>query len=41
MSLTIPYNECHSNLTEQQNKAALEKVAAIIKINQQRSVKNA
>ena len=38
MSLIIPYNECHSNLTPEQNKAALEKVAAIIKINQLRSI---
>ena len=38
MSLLIPYNECHSNLTPEQNKAALEKVAEIIKINQLRSV---
>jgi len=38
MSIVIPYNECHSNLTEAENKAALEKVAAIIKINQLRSV---
>lgn len=38
MSVVLPYNELHTQLTPEQNKAALEKVAAIIKNNQIRSI---
>lgn len=38
MSVVLPYNELHTQLTPEQNQAALEKVAAIIKQNQLRSI---
>lgn len=38
MSVVLPYNELHSNLTPEQNAAALEKVAQIIKQQQLRSI---
>lgn len=38
MSVVLPYNELHTQLTPEQNQAALEKVAVIIKNNQSRSI---
>lgn len=38
MSVALPYNDLHTQLTPEQNKAALEKVAEIIKQNQLRAV---
>ena len=41
MSVVLPYNELHTQLTPEQNKAAIEKVAVIIKKHQLRSINDA